>query len=66
MGSFFNEESITSIEIIEIEQPAGSLNICDPTSVVEINEKKYLITAESRLGWFSKQDYVTNVYEIVE
>lgn len=54
------------IEIITIIQPPNSLNICDPTSIVQINDKKYLITAESEYPWFQEQDYVTNVYEIMK
>ncbi len=52
------------ITIYDIEQPPGSLNICDPTSVIQINDRLYLVTAESKYPWFIHQDYVTNVYEI--
>jgi hypothetical protein len=55
-----------SIQIIEVKQPVNSKNICDPTSVVYKDCKRYLITAESDTHWFEKQDFVTNVYEIVE
>jgi hypothetical protein len=55
------------ISYYDIEQPENSLNICDPTSVIIIDNKKYLITAESRDEWITaEQDYVTNVYEIIE
>ena len=54
------------IAILIIDQPPNSLNICDPTSVVQINDKKYLITAESQYAWFQEQDYVTNLYEITK
>lgn len=53
------------IEIYNIQQPPNSLNICDPTSVININNKIYLITAESQYPWFESQDYITNVYEII-
>lgn len=55
-----------SIKIIEVKQPINSNNICDPTSVIEIDNHKYLITAESKEAWFHEQDYITNVYEIKE
>ena len=64
---FTNEKP--SLEITDIIQPINSLNICDPTSVIEIDNKKYLITAETMHPWFadfSEQKYVTNVYEIIE
>jgi hypothetical protein len=62
----FEKDKLPRITIIEVEQPINSKNICDPTSVIEIENKKYLITAESELPWFSDQDYTTNVYEIIE
>lgn len=52
------------IYIANIDQPPGSLNICDPTSVIEINDKSYLVTAESHYPWFEDQEYFTNIYEI--
>ena len=59
-----------TIEYFKVEQPPGSKNICDPTSVITLNtdgaEKLYLITAETDKPWFQNQDYITNVYEIVE
>jgi hypothetical protein len=61
-----------TIEYFDVEQPPGSKNICDPTSVVVISdresgaEKLYLITAETDETWFKNQDYITNVYEIVD
>lgn len=43
-----------------------SNNIVDPTSVVEHNNKLYLVTAESYLPWFTKQqEYYTCVYKII-
>lgn len=53
-----------SLVICSVRQPPGSLNICDPTSVITINGRQYLVTAESQLPWFTDQDYITNVYEI--
>jgi hypothetical protein len=53
------------LNVYDIEQPPGSLNICDPTSVIEIEGRLFLITAESEHPWFRYQDYQTNVYEIV-
>jgi hypothetical protein len=55
-----------SIKIIEVNQPVNSKNICDPTSIIEIQGKKYMFTAESEYGWFRDQDYITNVYQIQE
>jgi hypothetical protein len=63
---FFEKNKLPRIMIIPVEQPENSKNICDPTCVIEIENKKYLITAESELPWFSSQDYITNVYEIIE
>lgn len=54
------------IEYVDVEQPPNSKNICDPTSVIEISGKKYLITAETEKPWCCEQDYITNVYEITE
>ena len=62
---FFDDNKKPRVSHYNIDQPDGSKNICDPTSVIEINDKKYLITAESNNTWFSDQDYVTNVYEIL-
>jgi hypothetical protein len=62
----FENNTLPSITIIEVDQPIHSKNICDPTSVVEVNNKKYLITAETNKEWFCDQDYITNVYEIIE
>jgi hypothetical protein len=53
-----------SLEIINIDQPAGSKNITDPTCVVHVNDALYLLTAESDEPWFIEQNYVTNVYEL--
>ena len=58
-------QTLPTIKIWDIEQPPDSLNICDPTSVITIDNKQYLITAETMHQWFEKQDYVTNVYEIL-
>ena len=63
---YFENNKLPRITVIEIEQPYNSQNICDPTSVIEINDKKYLITAETARAWFCDQDYITNVYEIIE
>jgi hypothetical protein len=53
-----------SLEIIDIEKPSVSKNISDPTCVIIIENKTYLVTAESDEAWFKNQDYITNVYEI--
>jgi hypothetical protein len=63
---YFENNKLPRISHNNIEQPPNSQNICDPTSVIEINNKKYLITAESDKAWFCDQDYITNVYEIIE
>lgn len=63
---YFEKDKLPRISVYDLTQPENSKNICDPTSVIEINNKKYLITAESDLTWFCEQDYVTNVYEILE
>ena len=61
---FTNEHP--SINVIDVEKPKNAKNICDPTCVIEINNKLYLITAESDYSWFCQQDYITNVYEITD
>jgi hypothetical protein len=61
---FFDNYKLPRIILYNIEQPYNSKNICDPTSIIEVNNKKYLITAEAEHPWFSGQDYITNVYEI--
>lgn len=55
-----------TIEYVEVPQPLGSNTICDPTSVVDLNGRLYLITAETDDSWFHEPDFITNVYEIVE
>jgi hypothetical protein len=55
-----------SIIVVDIEKPQDAKNICDPTCVIEINNKLYLVTAESEHSWFCEQDYITNVYEITD
>jgi len=62
----FDNDKLPIISHHDIEQPYNSKNICDPTSMIEINNKKYLITAEADDPWFCEQDYITNVYEIHE
>jgi hypothetical protein len=62
----FDNNKLPKIIHYNIEQPFNSKNICDPTSIIEINNKKYLITAETEYPWFCEQDYITNVYEIIE
>ena len=52
------------INIIDIKKPINSNNIMDPTSIITLNNKNYLISAESEFSWFRDQDYITNVYEI--
>ena len=63
---YFDNNKLPRISHFDIEQPCNSKNICDPTSIIEINNKKYLITAETDKSWFCEQDYITNVYEITE
>lgn len=63
---YFENNKLPRISHFDIEQPINSKNICDPTSIIEINSKKYLITAETDNVWFCEQDYITNVYEIIE
>ncbi len=52
------------LKIHEVIQPPNSKNICDPTCVIKMDDKYYMITAESEHGWWVEQDYVTNLYEI--
>ncbi len=66
MDCFFDNDKLPRISHYDIEQPCNSKNICDPTSIIEINNKKYLITAETDKPWFCEQDYITNVYEMQE
>jgi hypothetical protein len=63
---YFEPGKLPRISHFSIKQPDNSKNICDPTSVIEIDGKKYLITAETDKAWFCEQDYVTNVYEIID
>jgi hypothetical protein len=63
---YFYNDKLPRISHFDIEQPYNSENICDPTSVIVINNKKYLITAETNHSWVQEQDYITNVYEIIE
>lgn len=63
---YFDNNKLPRINHFDIEQPINSKYICDPTSVIEINNKKYLITAEADNPWFCEQEYITNVYEINE
>ena len=62
---YFENDKLPTITIINIDKPINSKNICDPTSIIEIKNKKYLITAETDRPWSRDQDYITNVYEIV-
>lgn len=55
-----------SITIKDVPKPPNSKNICDPTCVIEIKGKLYMVTAESDSAWFCYQDYITNVYEITD
>ena len=61
---YFDDQKLPKIETFDLIQPYKSQNICDPTSVIEINAKTYLITAESHKAWSCNQNYITNVYEI--
>jgi hypothetical protein len=63
---YFDNNKLPRITHFDIKQPCDSKNICDPTSIIELNNKKYLITAETDNIWFCEQDYITNVYEIYE
>ena len=62
---YFDNDKLPRISHYDIEQPYNSKNICDPTCIIEINNKKYLITAETDNAWRCEQDYITNVYEII-
>ena len=62
---YFEDNKKPRILIIDIEQPLNSKNICDPTSVIKIDNQLYLITAESECSWFCEQDYITNIYKII-
>lgn len=59
----FND--VPKIQIIDIKKPEISKNIMDPTSVINIQNKLYLFTAETDEPWFKNQDYITNLYEII-
>lgn len=50
------------LKIENINQPLESKTITDPTSIISIDDTKYLITAESDYPWQREQDYITNVY----
>lgn len=55
-----------SILITDILKDTKMCNICDPTSIINVDSKKYLITAETNKPWFEKQDYITNLYEFID
>jgi len=61
-----NFDNKPKLSIIDVDQPIYSKNICDPTSILNVNNKLYLFTAETDLPWFFDQDYINNVYEIIE
>lgn len=63
---YFEDNKLPRILHFNIEQPIHSKNICDPTCVVTIKNKNYLVTAESENIWFCEQEYVTNLYEIID
>lgn len=54
-----------TMEIKDVVQPSNSRCICDPTSVIKMDNKTFLLTAESDKSWFCDQDYITNVYQVV-
>lgn len=65
----FND-TYPKIKIIDVEKPTISKNICDPTSIIEIDGVKYLITAETDKPWIIEekkveQQYITNAYKIL-
>lgn len=61
----FASYELPTLEIKAIRKPEVSKNICDPTSVVVIQGKPYLVTAESEKNWYQEdQKYYNNVYEI--
>ena len=57
----FSEEQKPTIIFFNTEQPSDSKNICDPTSVIENNNKTYLITAETVHPWFCDEDYINRI-----
>ena len=62
---FTNEKP--DFKIVDIDKPSNALNICDPTSIIEVNGENYMITAESERDWgISQQDFITNVYKLSE
>jgi len=58
------EKEIPQLVIHDLEKPANAQSIMDPTSVIMVDNKYYMLTAETVLPWFSDQDYITNLYEI--
>lgn len=59
---FRNENPRLSLR--NIAKPKSAKYITDPTSIIEINNIEYLVTAESDHSWDRDQEYITNVYEI--
>lgn len=55
---YFDNDKLPRIIHFDIEQPYNSKNICDPTSIIVINNKKYLITAETDASWFCEYVFV--------
>jgi len=55
---------LTALERIPDAPIASPMNIIDPVTIVQFNEKSYLITTESQLSWFRDQNYTINLWEI--
>ena len=53
------------LKITLVKKPESAKNIMDPTSIVEINGKRYMMTAESDKAWNCEQEYITNVYQLL-
>jgi len=58
------ENGKPSLHLYDVSKPVNAKNVCDPTSVISVNNKKYMVTAESNEWWFVEQEYVTNLYEL--
>lgn len=54
------------LKIVDVEKPETALNVCDPTSIIEVNGETFMVTAESEKDWGFQQDFTTNVYKLSE
>lgn len=56
------------LKLKDVKKPSKSMNITDPTSIIFIDDDKFLVTAESDEKWVGKSGdeiiYKTRIYKI--